>query len=322
MAQRYLFHLSLAGITLAIDTDRPLSVEPEFAPFLVDGPAADYTAVFRQVSQLPPIPETVLHEDHCYRVHPDGRGGYLRSFFDAPRDLTAYALAVYDYENHTIRADYLEKGAHCVAHMHNSFFHLGLETLLLQENRLCLHASCVNTHLGGILFSGKSGIGKSTQAELWCRHRGAGLVNGDRPVLSQENGRWLAWGSPYAGSSKCHVRENCPVSAIVMLRQDAQCSLRRLSPPEAFRAIWSGLTMNSWNEKMVQRAVELAMELIDAVPVWELSCTPDIRAVDFLEGELRNYGTTEHSRYTPQQSADGPAVPQSQPDAAAAERRI
>lgn len=287
MASCNQYRLSLAGITISLETDRQLALGREFEPFLDNAAAPDVHVSFQQVAKLPDIPEKVLHEDNCYRVHPDGRGGYLRSFFDAPRDLTAYAVAAYDYEQRNIRVEYLEKGASCVSQIQNSFFHLGLESIMLQENRLCLHASCVKTHLGGLLFSGKSGIGKSTQADLWCRHRGAKLINGDRPILSRAEAGWLAWGSPYAGSSPCHINENTPVSAIVMLRQEPQCSLRRLSQPEAFRALWSGLTMNSWNEKLVERAADLTLELIHSVPVFEFGCTPEPQAVDFLEGELQ-----------------------------------
>ena len=287
MAVRYRFCLSLAGVTVAIETEQDLAIGAEFIPFLCETDTPDFLAAFHLVEHLPNIPEKVVHEDDCYRVHPDGHGGYLRSFFDAPRDLTPYALAAYDYENHKIQIDYLKKGAHCVSEMQNAIFHLGLESLLLQENRLCLHTSCIETHLGGILFSGKSGIGKSTQSDLWCRHRSATLLNGDRPILSMSGDIWLAWGSPYAGSSRCHVSRSCPVSAIVMLRQDTACSLQRLSQPEAFRAVWSGLTMSSWNEKLVERAVEWTIQLLRAVPVYEFACTPDERAVDFLEEELQ-----------------------------------
>lgn len=287
MPQSERYCLTLAGMTICMETDQQLKVSAEFAPFLTETDSPDFRAFFRRVEELPPIPEAVIHADNCYRVHPDGRGGYLRSFFDAPRDMTPYALARYDYARREVRVEYLEKGARCVSEMHNSFFHLGLESLLIAADRLCLHASCVQTALGGILFSGRSGIGKSTQSELWCQNRGAKLINGDRPILSKTAEGWIAWGSPYAGSSRCHINERCPVSAIVMLRQEKSCSLRRLDQPEAFRAIWSGLTMNSWNEEIVERAVELALELIRTVPVYEFGCTPDIRAVEYLEEALQ-----------------------------------
>ena len=284
----YSYLLEIAGIKIGMETHLFLQPEPEFADFLITDGNADFTARYHQVDQLPPIPAEILHEDNCYRVHPDGKGGYIRSFFDAPRDLTPYAVAVWDGSH--LDVPYLEKGARCVSQMHNSFFHLGFEELLIRRDRLCFHAACVDTPLGGILFSGRSGIGKSTQAELWCRHRNARQINGDRPVLSKEEAGWLAWGSPYAGSSGVHVNDHCPVSAIVMLQQAEACSLRQLSSGEAFRAVWSGLTMHSWNEQFVEKACDLALELIDQVPVYEFACTPDEAAVRYLEQALRKEG--------------------------------
>lgn len=287
MSQLFGSSLSIGGISLCLEADRPIALHRDFQPFLTEEASPDFRACFHLVTALPPIPNEVLHEDLCYRVHPDGKGGYLRTFFDAPRDLTPYAVAVYDYPRGTIQVDYLEKGAHCVSEMGNSFFHLGFESLLIHKNRLCLHAACVRTHLGGILFSGPSGVGKSTQAELWCAFRGAKQINGDRPILSRKEDSWLAWGSPYAGSSRCHINESCPVTAIVMLRQAKECSLRRLSLPEAFRAVWSGLTVCSWDETFVETASSLALELIASVPVLEFACTPDQQAVEYLEQGLR-----------------------------------
>lgn len=287
MSSEKSYGLSVAGLAVQIETDCELEVGNQFLPFMTLSENPDICARFRQAEALPPIPEQVLHEDNCYRVHPDGRGGYIRSFFDAPRDLTPYGVSVCDYPNGTIQVDYLEKGIHCVRDMHSSFFHLGFEAVLVHRDRMCFHAACVETSLGGLLFSGPSGVGKSTQADLWCRYRDARQINGDRPILSKTGGGWLAWGSPYAGSSRCHVNESCSVTAIVMLRQAEACSLRRLGPSEAFRAIWSGLTMHSWDEVFVQKACDLAMDLIAGVPVFELACTPDDRAVDCLDDGLR-----------------------------------
>lgn len=261
--------------------------EESFLPFKKKTENPDYTVLFRETEELPALSDTVIHEDDCYRVHPNGKGGYLRSFFDAPRDFSPYAVAEYDHTNGRITIDCLSKGAHCVSELHNSFFHLGFESILIHKNRLCLHAACVDTPLGGILFSGPSGIGKSTQANLWQTCRAAKQINGDRPILSKDNGKWLAWGSPYAGSSKCHVNENCAVSAVVMLRQSETCSLQRLSQPEAFRAIWSGLTIHSWDKPCVETAFDLTMDFIGTVPVFRFCCTPDLLAVEYLEQELR-----------------------------------
>lgn len=283
----YRLDLEIAGVSLSLHSFQKWQEEEAFLPFVKKTESPDYTAVFQQTEELPEFSETVIHEDECYRVHPDGKGGYLRSFFDAPRDFTPYALAQYDHANGMIQIDCLPKGTRCVSEMHNSFFHIGFESILIHKKRLCFHAACVDTALGGILFSGPSGIGKSTQADLWMKYRGAKQINGDRPILSMEKDTWLAWGSPYAGSSRCHVNENCPVTAIVMLQQAQTCHLQRLGQPEAFRAVWSGLTVHSWDRYFVEEASDLALALVKTVPVFRFSCTPDAYAVDYLEQELR-----------------------------------
>lgn len=286
MGHAYL--LDVAGLRIRMEMEQPLHIEESFHPFLTEGGDPDFRALYRQVDALPRIPETVLHEGNCYRVHPDGKGGYLRTFFDALRDDTPYAVAQYD--GGVIRVDYLEKGVQYMEEMQGSFFHLGFEELLIRKERLCFHAACVDTPMGGILFSGPSGIGKSTQAGLWCRYRDARQINGDRPILSKDGEGWRAWGSPYAGSSRCHVNESCGVSAIVMLKQAKECSLRRLGSGEAFRAVWSGLTMHSWDEGFVEKISDLALELIGTVPVFEFACTPDEAAVEYLQQELGKEG--------------------------------
>ena len=291
MLPSFQIDLSLSGFVLRIESDLPIHAAPKFLPFLTKSTAPDLIGRIERTDHLPELSDEVIHEDLCYRVHPDGRGGFLRSFFDAPRDLSPYAVSSWDTDSQIIRVCYLSKGSHCFSELDSTLFHLGLERLLLQQERLCLHAACVRTDVGGILFSGPSGIGKSTQAALWCQHRSAVEINGDRPILSRSGGGWLAWGSPYAGSSRCHVNVSCPVRAVVMLRQGKRCSIRRLSLPEAFRAIWSGITVNSWDAGQVRRASDLVLELSASVPVFAFTCTPDITAVEYLEQALKEVWT-------------------------------
>lgn len=280
------YHLQISGIRLMLDTDQVLPEEPNFIPFLTEPHEPDWTVRFQQTETLPPLPEKVIREDSCWRIHSRSEGKYLQSWFDPPRDYSPYAAVNFDGDRRYIQVDYLEKGAHCVSQMPNSFSHLNFEQLLIHHDRLCFHAACVQTPLGGILFSGPSGIGKSTQANLWCALRDSRQINGDRPILSKEDGIWRAWGSPYAGSSQCHVNESCPVTAIIMLRQAPRCSIRRLDTAQAFRSIWSGLTVHSWNEAFVTRAFDLATELACRIPVYEFCCTPHEEAVSFLEAAL------------------------------------
>lgn len=278
--------LSVAGVVIQLRTDRALTAGEAFTPFLTEPAEPDVCAEFVCVAELPAMPARQLSKNIGCRVFEKENGRTIRFFFESP-DAPAPYGAAWEEADGTIRVEYLPEGARFVTDFSNSFAHLGIEGLLIRHKRLCFHAACVETDLGGILFSGPSGIGKSTQAELWCRYRNARQINGDRPALSSDEGGWIAWGSPYAGSSRVYVNDSCPVTAVVMLRQARSCSLRRLRAGEAFRAVWSGLAVHSWDRVFVERASGLAMDLAGEVPVYEFGCTPDETAVAFLEQELR-----------------------------------
>lgn len=281
------YFLSVAGIRLELETDRPVLPEDSFSPFLIPQCRPDVRAVFRETVCLQPLPQTELFRQGNWRICRDESGKTVRLFYENTETAEPYCTAVWEDGEKMLRVDYLSACAYRFAKMRDCFLHLDPEQVLIRHDRLWPHASCVETQFGGILFSGPSGIGKSTQAQLWCQYRGARQINGDRPVLALDNGVWRAWGAPFAGSSGVHVNDSCTVSAIVMLRQAKQCALRRLNAREAFRALWAGLALHSWDRDYLEKASSLTVELMASVPVYELSCTPDEQAVICLEEALR-----------------------------------
>ena len=58
-----------------------------------------------------------------------------------------------------------------------------------------MHASLIARNEIGIMFIGPSGIGKTTQAELWKKYREAQIINGDRGIYKTDRkifpGVWL-----------------------------------------------------------------------------------------------------------------------------------
>ena len=279
------YYLSVAGVRIQIEADHKLIENPEFVPFLIKPAEPDLQAIVRKTDVLPQVPEAPIYADDFCAVSKNKAGNLQKCFFNSAGG--SYTVATYHADGKRVLIEYLPTCEYGALDLQHCFYCLGFEEYLLRKEKLCLHAACVDTHLGGILFSGVSGIGKSTQADLWCKYRGARQINGDRPILSKEGHKWLAWGSPYAGSSRYYVNDCCPVSAIVLLKQASACALRKLPPAEAFRGIWAGLTIRTWDASFVDAASALAIELATTVPVYEFCCTPDEDAVKFLEEELR-----------------------------------
>ena len=48
-----------------------------------------------------------------------------------------------------------------------------------------IHSSLIRSHGEGLMFIGPSGIGKTTQAELWHAYRNADIINGDMVLSSR-----------------------------------------------------------------------------------------------------------------------------------------
>ena len=280
-------YLSVSGIGLRIDSDEVLAAEGSCEPFLTEPAEPDVCAEFRCVDRLPFEPIEEIWQDIVWRICRVKSGETVRFFYEDRKSMVPYACASWDEERRNIYIAYLSRERSRFRSVMNCFFYIGLEQILVRHERIWPHASCVETEFGGILFSGVSGIGKSTQAGLWCRYRDARQINGDRPILSGGEQGWLAWGAPYAGSSRCYVNESCPVRAIVILRQAKDCSLRRLNPMGAFREVWKVLVHQSWDREYLERLSNLAMDLITRVPVYLFECTPNEQAVRCLEEELR-----------------------------------
>ena len=150
-----------------------------------------------------------------------------------------------------------------------------------------LHASCICHEDGAILFTAPSGMGKSTQAQLWNAHRSATVINGDRVVLGVKDGVCMAYGVPFSGTSGIQKQASLPIKAIVYLGKAPKTTINRLTGVRAFRIIWEGVTLQHWNQDDVDNCVSALVKILADVPVYELQCTPDETAVTALENAMK-----------------------------------
>lgn len=157
---------------------------------------------------------------------------------------------------------------------------LALLPVVSLRDSLLMHASLIDYEGHAVAFTASSGTGKSTQADLWVKHLGATIMNGDRAFMRRDAaGTWTAFGSPWAGSSP-YVRDmRAPLAAVVVLEQAPENSIRRLSGAELMARLYNNLRYPLWDEAATAASLAMFDALVREVPVFLLSCRPDEEAV-------------------------------------------
>lgn len=282
--EKYLYTYEIAGIIFSIYSEHEIKTTENFFPFIYYGAKKDYMIQLKEKESMLFPMENVLFENLIFKAGEDHEG-YYRTFCDHKENDRPYARTRI-YDDGLEEICYLKEFRSSFRESQNTFSHIGFEELLIRKNAIVLHASLIESEYGGILFTGPSGIGKSTQADMWAKYEKVEILNGDRPILKKENENWKAYGSPYAGSSDYYVNKSTNVKAIVVLEQSKTCSIERLKNSRAFLKLYSGMIVNTWRPDFVERVVDLTKDLIEQVPVYLLKCTPDYEAVKMLKSVL------------------------------------
>lgn len=280
--------VEIAGINIEVRISKEIEIEESFQSFICEK-EPDTRVTFLGVEQLPEVcGSDLVTESNTsfaeYRVDHQ----YIRVFhpFDG---IEEYAVLCQKGPKEWI-CEYLLSHSARITSIQDCFSHMALERILLENQAMILHASLIKVMIGqrevGVLFTGVSGIGKSTQAELWQQYEHAAILNGDRAVLRKKGNRWYGYGSPYAGSSNIYRNEGVPICAVVALEQAVTNECFRLRIQDAFKKIYAGLTINTWNPQFVEQILEWNTDVCMNVPVFTLRCRPEKEAVEVLKKNL------------------------------------
>lgn len=157
---------------------------------------------------------------------------------------------------------------------------------LLQFDGLMLHASAVELDGKAYLFSGNSGMGKSTHTRIWQSVFGedARVFNDDKPALRFIDGTWYAYGTPWCGKDSININMKVPVAGICFLKQASENRIRRLSHQEAVQNVISQTLRRFKQTKNLDLMLSHVDNLVRRVPIFEMENRPEPEAA-FLSYE-------------------------------------
>ncbi|MGN6713105.1 hypothetical protein [Anaerocolumna jejuensis] len=153
---------------------------------------------------------------------------------------------------------------------------------ILSYDGLVIHGSAIQWEKKGIIFSGPSGMGKSTQSKLWRKYKRAEMINDDRPAIRVIDGVPYVYGTLWNGARGKCTNKSAPLAAIVLLEQEKQNKLERLGKAEAVNKLMprSFLPFNS--PENMDKALKNLENILTVTPVFYLKCRPDREAVELL----------------------------------------
>lgn len=150
---------------------------------------------------------------------------------------------------------------------------------LVNFNGLMLHASAVEYKGLAYLFSGPSGIGKSTAANIFCgEYSGARIFNDDKPALRFVDGAWYAYGTPWCGKAGININTRVRIGGIIFLRRGEKNEIKKLPVPMAVAAIMSQTIKGGIPKEKMDMLAETIGRLVSGVPIFEQIKLPDTAA--------------------------------------------
>lgn len=144
---------------------------------------------------------------------------------------------------------------------------------------MLIHSSALIYDGGAYLFSGDSGVGKSTHTRLWLKAFGdkVHIMNDDKPVVKLLDDKAVACGTPFDGGSGIALNENYPLKAIIFVERGEKNSVRIPTSREIIQKLYFQ-TAHMVNRETAEKMLTNIERILSLTQFYVLTCNMDISA--------------------------------------------
>lgn len=175
---------------------------------------------------------------------------------------------------------------------HYDIFHaLRLTYLYLAQKKgmVALHSASLLYKDKAWLFSGHSGMGKSTHTNLWKELYDIRLLNGDLNLLALENEQPVVHGIPWCGTSVICTTETVPLGGIILLNQAPVDRIEELNKDKKQLLVSQRLISPTWTVDLFERNMEIVENIVSKIMVCKLHCTKEPSAAEVMKEYIDSY---------------------------------
>lgn len=151
--------------------------------------------------------------------------------------------------------------------------------MLMEHEILLFHGSAIAVDDRAVLFTAKSGTGKSTHTRLWREMLGERcyMVNDDKPLLRVGEAQTEVCGTPWNGKHKLGTNTIVPLQAICILERGETNEITRLEPRDALPMLLQQ-SYRSDNPKTMLQLLKVIDKMAKSVAFYRLKCNMDPEA--------------------------------------------
>ena len=155
-----------------------------------------------------------------------------------------------------------------------------------------LHSASILYRGQAWLFSGHSGMGKSTHTNLWKEQFGTEIINGDLNLIGWTENRQnqskqpIVYGMPWCGTSGIASTKSYPLGGIVLLGRADANRFESLSQDQKIVRVMQRMISPVWTEDMLEANLKCAAQLSKQIPIYYLLCTKEPSAAQVMKTRI------------------------------------
>ena len=168
-------------------------------------------------------------------------------------------------------------------HLFNPIVEVCLLSRLALDGGLLLHAAGVSIQDQGYVFTGASGTGKSTIAQLFA-DQGALILSDERVILRRQGASVTVYGTPWVGSGQYAAQASRALTGLYGISHgEHRHRLEPLSPTKTMSLLLQQAFLPHWDRAAMEATLDFLASLTAHIPCFSLAFLKQADVVELLQ---------------------------------------